>query len=386
MRVGGLVRIANGVRREIAAGVSPARKQTLRAMVSRAIVDTEELMRGHGGVRALPPPSQRAYAFLKGIDWDKVPAGEGTANPKLYNWPGLNARLDDWLERLAAFRQDDDDDDGELEAIGKSIELQHRRIETDVGRLKIPPEAISAATRRVRGWVAYFALRENLRQYVDALARARRILQAPGTSKWKGPVSIHFRPAGVIYRVIPSSTRTTIWFPTPMIVFDDSLFAALGEMIVSRGPARRSEVIEAMQSEPYERLRTELEVLGGVAEQTRGMTHDLQASFDRVNAEYFNGRMPRPRLTWNRVFTGRKFGHYDFLRDTVMLSSTLDQPKVPQFVLDYVMYHELLHKEMGVDVVNGRRYAHTREFYDAERRFPRLAEADAILNDLARHP
>jgi len=95
--------------------------------------------------------------------------------------------------------------------------------------------------------------------------------------------------------------------------------------------------------------------------------------------------MPRPHLTWSRVFTGRKFGHYDSIRDTVMISSTLDQRTVEPFVVDFVLYHELLHKAMGARTVNGRRYVHTRDFYAAERRFPRHEEAEKILKRLAAH-
>jgi hypothetical protein len=42
-----------------------------------------------------------------------------------------------------------------------------------------------------------------------------------------------------------------------------------------------------------------------------------------------------------------KMGHYDFIRDTVMLSVTLDAPDVLDYVVDYVMYYELLHKKLG---------------------------------------
>jgi hypothetical protein len=34
------------------------------------------------------------------------------------------------------------------------------------------------------------------------------------------------------------------------------------------------------------------------------------------------------------------------------------------------MYHELLHRQLGALVVNGRVMAHTQAFYRAERRFP----------------
>lgn len=105
---------------------------------------------------------------------------------------------------------------------------------------------------------------------------------------------------------------------------------------------------------------------GGAGEVTQGRCFDLTAVFARVNAMYFAGQLVRPWLTWNRQLTGAKFEHYDFLRDTVLLSVTLDAPHVPVYVVDFVLYHELLHKQLGVWVVNGRRYAHTAEFRAAE--------------------
>ena len=77
-------------------------------------------------------------------------------------------------------------------------------------------------------------------------------------------------------------------------------------------------------------------------------------------------------------------GHYNFMTDTVMLSLTLDDARVPAYVVDYVMYHELLHKQLGVNVVNGRRYAHTPEFRSAEQAFPHYEAAVAFLNKVGK--
>ena len=113
-----------------------------------------------------------------------------------------------------------------------------------------------------------------------------------------------------------------------------------------------------------------------------GRHHDLAASFDRVNRAYFAGGMPRPRLTWNRTITHRKLGHYNLHSDEVVLSMTLDDPRVPAYVVDFVMYHELLHKLLGVLAVNGRQRAHTPEFRRAERRFKGYRKAEAFLRRL----
>jgi len=71
----------------------------------------------------------------------------------------------------------------------------------------------------------------------------------------------------------------------------------------------------------------------------------------------------------NRVLTARKFGHYEPVRDTVMLSMSLDDPAVPDQVVDYVIYHELLHKSHGAKLTNGRRMARASAFRKEEQSF-----------------
>ena len=75
-------------------------------------------------------------------------------------------------------------------------------------------------------------------------------------------------------------------------------------------------------------------------------------------------------------------GHYQPAADTVMISITLDDPGVPDYAIDLVMYHELLHKKMGAQQINGRRYAHTETFREEERKFRYYAEARAFLDKL----
>jgi hypothetical protein len=111
----------------------------------------------------------------------------------------------------------------------------------------------------------------------------------------------------------------------------------------------------------------------------RGRHYDLDQVFDAVNARYFSGGLARPRLTWSRTITGRLLGYYQRSGDRLMISQALDDPAVPRPVIDLVMYHELLHKHLGVQVVNGRHYAHTEAFRRAERQFEGYAEAQQFL-------
>ncbi len=66
-----------------------------------------------------------------------------------------------------------------------------------------------------------------------------------------------------------------------------------------------------------------------------------------------------------------------------MISRTLDYADVPAFVIDFVMYHELLHKKLGVAWRNGRRAVHTPAFRREENRFEQYTAAEAALAALA---
>jgi hypothetical protein len=356
--------------------------------VAAHITDIDRVLSEHRSQLVdLPPPSRRAYEFLKGVQWDQLPVGGGATAPDgprtMLAWQGLGSLIDRTADLLSG-----DVSSEILQRIGDAIRRNSREIELTIERKKMGPERMSAVTREQRAWLGYFSILENLEAYVGARreAAARIDAAAVGSRHYPPPVRIQFRHIGSrIYRLQEEQRGgPSLALPTPMIACAPTVFADLGEFIYRRDNEARRRIIEAMTGEAYQSVRAELEALGGIVEQTRGVAHDLAASFDRVNAAYFAGDMPRPRLTWNRTLTGRKFGHYDFVRDTVMVSRTLDAPHVPEFVVDFLMFHELLHKFHGIHWVNGRGYAHTSEFSQSERKFARYKEAEEVLNRLAR--
>lgn len=91
----------------------------------------------------------------------------------------------------------------------------------------------------------------------------------------------------------------------------------------------------------------------------------LEASFNRVNDVFFAGMIDQPNLQFSE---GRRtVGHYDFGTDTVSISRHLLEH---QDCMDYVMYHELLHKKFKFKNKNGRTFHHTSEFRKMEKAFP----------------
>ena len=115
-----------------------------------------------------------------------------------------------------------------------------------------------------------------------------------------------------------------------------------------------------------------------------GMHRNLAESFERVNDSYFNGSMSCPRLVWSHTFTFRKFGHYDQTHNTVMVSMSLDRNDVPEYVVDFIVYHELLHKKLGSRWSNGRNFSHTSDFLRKEKQFQQYHKSRTVLNKLSR--
>lgn len=93
----------------------------------------------------------------------------------------------------------------------------------------------------------------------------------------------------------------------------------------------------------------------------------LEQSFRRVNQHFFQNQLERPNLTWG-TNSFRKLASYNFHDDTVTVS-TLFQ-KAREEIIDYLIYHELLHKCLKFKHKNGRSTYHSQEFRKAEANFP----------------
>lgn len=234
-------------------------------------------------------------------------------------------------------------------------------------------------------WLSYFREPDHFVTYISAVSTARPILEAAAneSGRFKPPVLPQFRPMPGLYRVRGYAEGTKVSLPTPMIRFCGVGFASLAQVVFSRRGSKEP-VGSRTLSDAFRGIQAKLDQLGGGFQVAGGAFHNLDACFDRVNAAYFGGEMLRPRLSWSRQITSCKFGHYDALRDALMVSATLDSADVSAFVVDFAVYHELLHKKHGIQWQNGRRAIHTSAFRAEERRFHRYAEADEWIGRLAK--
>ena len=115
----------------------------------------------------------------------------------------------------------------------------------------------------------------------------------------------------------------------------------------------------------------------------QGKAYDLEEIFAELNARYFAGRLTRPQLSWSPRRTRRILGHHDHVHGTIIISRTLDSPRIPRMVVEYVLYHEMLHVAHPPKTAAGRTIYHSRQFRADERRFEKLDEALGWLDRIA---
>jgi len=114
----------------------------------------------------------------------------------------------------------------------------------------------------------------------------------------------------------------------------------------------------------------------------QGDHQNLEAVFESLNAQFFDGLLGRPQLGWSRQPSRRMLGHFDPSHNAIIISRIFDKPDDEALALRYVMFHEMLHLRYPVEHGGSRRCVHSREFREAEKRFPRYKEAKEILKRL----
>ncbi len=158
----------------------------------------------------------------------------------------------------------------------------------------------------------------------------------------------------------------------------------LANILVSRLLSKRTRNIETHDYQNYIRST---EIRNRAVENKRargrkilttsaGKVYDLEEIFDDLNTTYFSPRLPKPVLSWSARKTFRILGHHDSTHDTIIISRSLDEGDVPRYVVEYVVYHEMLHIAHPTVHHNGRRYNHTPAFRKDEERFPQFDIAE----------
>jgi hypothetical protein len=115
-----------------------------------------------------------------------------------------------------------------------------------------------------------------------------------------------------------------------------------------------------------------------------GRVYDLERIFSRLNRRHFEGEIERPVLTWSQRRARSILGHHDAVHNTITISKILDSPDVPEWFVEYIVFHEMLHIKHPARIINGRRYYHSPAFRAEEHSYPRYTQAQEWLDRVVR--
>jgi predicted metal-dependent hydrolase len=104
-----------------------------------------------------------------------------------------------------------------------------------------------------------------------------------------------------------------------------------------------------------------------------GSCHDLLEMYHAINREYFGDRVSAS-ITWGakgprRAAARRTLGSYCSDNNMIRINPMLDSKRVPQYFLEFIVYHEMLHADIGIKRVGKRRSVHSKEFKRLEKMF-----------------
>ena len=111
----------------------------------------------------------------------------------------------------------------------------------------------------------------------------------------------------------------------------------------------------------------------------QGHAYDLEAIFDDLNLRFFYGLLARPQMTWSGDRARNRLGHYDPAHNAIVVSRIFDDGRVPHYVVEYIVYHEMLHLKHPVKLRGSRRCVHPPEFQAEEKLFTQFEQAKQFL-------
>ncbi len=169
----------------------------------------------------------------------------------------------------------------------------------------------------------------------------------------------------------PKAGRLEVRLHHMFLTADDNILEAVSDYL-SDSDKRAADLIDRF----VEENRTRFVAPGPPQESLRsqGLHHDLRAIANDLAQRHFGGAV-EVRITWGkRVQPKRRqrslqLGTYLPEESLIRIHPALDQPWVPGFFVEAVVFHEMLHHDMPAVVQNGRRHYHTRAFRTRERSF-----------------
>ena len=300
---------------------------------------------------------------------------------KSYRISGLNSAVDGLNGLLFREAQEAEPDLMKLHSVfqqeGSSLVRAMNTAGIQAGNL--PTRSMRAAA-----WILYMQSENRLVSHMHALKNTIGYLEEAGLQQFM----LEFSYSSYLFRFKPQRGFVKVIFHEGFTNAPPAILQAAAKIgsAAHRRNSSRAQVAAYARSEGFRKVQAALEQYSRavfVDSDAKGQLFDLKIAFDRVNWAYFEGKQSLPHLCWSGSRNYRKLGHYNPVSDTIQISSLLDQKNTPEYVVDFVLYHELLHRDLGIVQRNHRKIAHRTEFRHQEQDFAHYDAAQHYLRQLA---
>lgn len=256
----------------------------------------------------------------------------------------------------------------------------------DLQQLNFPKRTFRAVK-----WLIFLEKDENFKSHVEAIISALSMFPdilvqnrklANFTSE---PFAIRYFPGSSLFRSDRKEGIFTVTINEGFINAPQQVLYSILRMASSTGTkVHKHNMASYSNSADYLRISRELLQQKSTEGSGAGLFHNLSTLCEKVEEDYSVPSIERPQLSWMDRASFRTFGVYQPSSDSIRISPVLDHPEVPEFIVEYVLFHELVHSWVGVRVRNGRSQIHSKRFKGLEHQFARRDEAAAFLNELNR--
>ncbi len=112
---------------------------------------------------------------------------------------------------------------------------------------------------------------------------------------------------------------------------------------------------------------------------TSGNVYNLNDIFEKLNKKYFNGSLTC-RITFGRNYCNPRkrsivFGSFNPQKNIIRINRALDSVMVPEFFVEYIVFHEMLHARLYFSGISAVSMKHSKNFRAKEKNYPFLETA-----------
>ena len=376
----------NQIRSYMVNGASEVEKSRISEEIKATILRVNSICRRyHICPEELPQPTHQAYKYLLSVDPHKIPI-----NPKNNLKKQKVVKISKVLSFCNSIQNNINEfshrypDQKLIKELSLSIGNEIIRIENKIESQSLSIQDLSQKTFKAYQWLKFLYEENNLTTHIKTHQMLSERIGSLKHKKWgkRKIVEIVIYFISPLYSVQTNNHSLRLSLHEGFVGAPDHILDSITNVIFNGKISEDVRLLrEYSEGQMFRRIsrkanKSNFKDNGAGA---KGEHFDLDEVFDKVKKKYFEDINSKPRLIWNKQITKRKLGHYNADTDTIMISIALDKDETPDFLIEYVMYHELLHKQIGFIHKNHKRYAHTPEFHVAEKEFDKYAQVKAYL-------